>query len=84
MFKLFGKEVETLPTTSMSDKLFNPSNIKSVGINGFRWSDGEIEFTGFVSFMSDSEHGTTEGKQEFTGTSVPDVYNKMINFCNNL
>lgn len=81
MLKLFGKEAQPM---SASDKLFAPNNIQRIYISGFKWHTGEIEFRGTVTFTITSQHGNTEGTQEFKGDSIPDVYNKIINFCNNL
>lgn len=78
MLKLFGQTSQPL---SISDKLFNTDNIKSINIRAFKWtSSGEITFDGELMFR----HGDMDGTHKFKGTSIPDVYNQMLEFCNNL
>ena len=82
MFKLFGKETQPMST---SDKLFALNNIERVYIVAYRsFLHDEIKFKGTITFIITSQHGNTEGTQEFIGTSIPNVYNKIIDFCNNL
>lgn len=82
MFKLFGKETQPM---SASDKLFALNNIERVYIVAYRsFLHDEIKFKGTITFIITSQHGNTEGTQEFKGDNIPDVYNKIIDFCNNL
>jgi len=38
---------------------------------------GEWTFEGYVKFKA----GNTEGRQEFYGSNLAEVYNKILNFC---
>ena len=78
MFKLFGQNAQPM---SISDKLFNADNIKSITIHAFKWQyNGSITFEGELRF----HQGDMDGTHKFKGTSIPDVYNQMLEFCNNL
>lgn len=78
MFKLFGQTAQPL---SISDKLFNTDNIKSINIHAFKYDyNGEIVFDGELKFR----HSDMDGTYKFEGNSIPDVYNQMLEFCNNL
>lgn len=78
MLKLFGKEVTPI---SVSDRLFVTDNIKSINIQAFKYDcNGEVIFEGNVSF----KQGNLSGTRKFKGTSIPDIYNQMIDFCSNL
>ena len=44
----------------------------------------EVTFKGKVEFEVEGNGGTTKGAQCFEGKSIPEVYNKIIDFCSNL
>jgi hypothetical protein len=51
-------------------------------LRAFKWDsfDGKIDFEGSVSFKS----GNTEAVQNFKASSLPELYMKIQQFCENL
>ena len=82
MFKLLGQAQEKLP---ISENLFKCENATFIDIHSsVNFMTKEVTFKGKVEFEVEGNEGTTKGAQCFEGKSIPEVYNKIIDFCSNL
>lgn len=71
--ELFGK---TLPTDVQNP--FQKECITYISLTAHpKLFSNEWAFKGFVEFKC----GNTEGRQEFKGNNLAEVYNKILNFC---